>query len=458
MIAERHYDDELLISFLGNSAALARDPHLSSCRTCTETLTSFRTIAETLGQEAVWDLRDVRTEEAPAVASTVANLRAYADEMSREDAQAEQWLEHLLAGPRDTWMPRLLAHPHYRTAGMVRKLVAATDRAIDTMPPDAVTLTELATEIADHLPPFTYASDTVAKLRGAAWRERAYALFYVGRFNEAEPAVAKAETHFGECVVSEYDLARVGIVRALVERAMERLDVGSRVAQQSAATFENFSDVRGFASARLAEAQMLFKLQQHKEALDLLERLNDRFGTQLDADTRARVLTSIAICRREAGQSREAIELYQIVDSLFTELDTPTECARIRWNVAVLLLSQACSEDAIRRLDAVIREFESLGMRSEAAVARLDLAEAFVTRGEYARAEDMCHEAIHYFRDAGLPYGTRACTAVALLQEAARERRATVALVRDVKRYIRALPARPALLFAPAPSQHDALG
>ena len=39
-------------------------------------------------------------------------------------------------------------------------------------------------------------SDTIARLRGAAWREQAYALFYVGQFADAEAALLTSERHF----------------------------------------------------------------------------------------------------------------------------------------------------------------------------------------------------------------------------------------------------------------------
>ncbi|HEV3484984.1 MAG TPA: hypothetical protein VG106_06235, partial [Vicinamibacterales bacterium] len=168
-----HPSDEELIALLESDRT--ETEHLTTCNDCRQRLDSYRLVADALRDHSVWDTRPLH--EAP-VPDTIANLRAFADQMAYEDTHAEAYLRDLLAaGPRETWMPALRQHPEYRTAGMVRKLIEASERAIDTMPTDAVELAALATEIADHLDPAAETSDTAARLRGASWRQRAYALF-----------------------------------------------------------------------------------------------------------------------------------------------------------------------------------------------------------------------------------------------------------------------------------------
>ena len=130
MMAERHYDDEALISLMETGRA-GSDAHLPACKTCSEKMQSFRGLSGVLRDASVWDRKPLNVDPVP---STIANLRAFADRMSAEDTRAESYLNDLLAGSREEWMPRLQQHPEYRTAGMVRKLIAASDRAIDTMP------------------------------------------------------------------------------------------------------------------------------------------------------------------------------------------------------------------------------------------------------------------------------------------------------------------------------------
>jgi tetratricopeptide (TPR) repeat protein len=444
---ERHYDEEALISLL-ESRREATDTHLPSCPPCTGKLTSFRTIAASLRDADVWDKREIRTEAVPA---TIATLRAFADRMADEDTRAEAVLTELLAGPRETWMPRLQERPEWRTAGVARKLIEAATRAIDTMPPDAVELTALATEVADHLDVAAYPRTTVAQLRGAAWRDRAYAFYYTGRFSDADAAIFVSERHLSACSVNEYETARLGIVKALVFRAFEKFDAATDAARASAESFERFSHIEKIASARLAEVHLLFSRLEFARAETILQSLARLLADRRESDTYARVLMSLALSQRKLGRFEEAIRTYESAALLFEEMDVPTECARIRWSIALILADAGRLSDAYERLCLTLPEMQRLGMTSEAAYMALDIAELLLAERRYEEVEQVCRTAMAVFENTGVAYTARAMTALAYIKEAAAERRATSVLVRNVRDYIRRLPAQPTLLFAPPP-------
>src|SRR5438874_12501887 len=139
MIIEQHYDEEVLAEFLGEPGdAATRDKHLASCNLCQRTLASLRTTAQTLTEPAVWDKTSLSTAPRP---ETLAFLRGMQKSMADEDALAAVWIKELLAGPRESWAPRLAEHPEWRTGGMVRRLLKAIDEAINTVPADAVQIT-----------------------------------------------------------------------------------------------------------------------------------------------------------------------------------------------------------------------------------------------------------------------------------------------------------------------------
>lgn len=448
MRADHHYDDESLIALLESSDDITRDPHLSACSACSEVAASLREIAGALTHEDVWDTRELDESPDPR---TIANLRAFADEMSREDAFAAAHLSALLSGSRETWMANLDAHPELRTAGMVRALIAATDRALDTMPPDGVAMCELATAIADALPPTAYATDTVAKLRGAAWRERAYALFYVGRYTEAESAISTSEKHFSECVVSEYDLGRADIVHALVHRALDRDGEARAVAGEAVARLQPYEDLQRQVSAVTVQAQALMKMFDYSGALALLTDTVAKLGDRLSADTHARMLANIGLCERALGRYSEAIDRYQTAVLIFEDLGVLTEVARNRANIAVVLRDAGRPTEAARETHRAREIFERLGMASDVAVADLVLADIALTAGQFDRVEEFCRRAMEYLTAAGVPYGPRALTALAFVSEAARQRKLTPEVVRHVQGYIRELSGRPTLLYAAPP-------
>jgi len=448
MRAEHHYDDESLIALLESGDDFSRDPHLTSCASCSEVATTLRQIAGALKEEDVWDPREL--DETPCT-ETMSALRGYADEMSREDTFAAAHLQTLLAGPRDAWMSNLHAHPEYRTAGMVRSLIAATDHAIDTMPPDAVAIISLATEIADHLPASAYSTDTVAKLRGAAWRERAFALFYVGSYTEAEEAICASERHFSDCAVNEWDLGRADIVHALVNRGLDRDADAIVVARTAADRLRDFGDTQRYVSAVTIQAQMRMKAFDYAGALNLMLPVEQELSDRLSADAHARLLSNIAICQRGVGDVDGAIQSSRSAIFLFETLNVPTEVVRARANVTTLLREAGRIAEAVEELHAVRAGFERLAMAFDAAIVDLVLAEIYLSEGKYDEVESLCHQLIEYFKNAGVPSGPRAMTALAFAAEAAQQRSLTPELVHHVQRYIRSLPSQPMLLFAPPP-------
>ncbi|HYR27636.1 MAG TPA: hypothetical protein VEU30_04180 [Thermoanaerobaculia bacterium] len=446
-MTERHYDDEALVTMLASGAETS-DTHLSACGECTEKLDTFRCVTDALGDVATWDQRAV--SEAPNQ-ETIATLRAFADTMAAEDTAAEAFLAELLAQPRETWKATLAARPQHRTAGTVRRLLAATDRALDTMPADAVELTSLAVDIASTLDPSTHRPTTLATLRGQAWRERAYALFYTGQFAAAETAVDTAERHFAGCVVDEYELARLGIVRAVVERGLERYSDASRAALWSADRFVEFGDTGRMVSARLANVQQQFSVGDFENAYAALCDLEEHIRNTDRSHTHAIVLGNLGYCSSKLGRPAAAIQFHETAALLLSDLGMETEVVRVRWNIAAILASAGKLEEALRRYEVLHGEFDRLGMAGPACDVALEMAELLIDRKRYADAEVLCRAAMSYVEGAGLAHTARALTALALIHEAVSNRTAVRETVTKVREYLRRLPEQPALLFAEAP-------
>jgi len=449
MMVERHYDDEALIAIL-EADRVRSDAHLPSCTVCNEKLESYRAISAALTDSDVWDTRELRLDPVP---STIANLRAFADRMSAEDAEAARILPQLLAGSREEWMPRLRAHPEWRTAGVVRALVGTMPKILMTMPLDALEMTLLSTEIADHLDPATCGTATVARVRGAAWRDRGYALEYTGRFSDAIAACDEAERHFEMCAVDEYDRARVGIIRTLTLRAMEQVPAAMQAVRHSASAFNSFGDFTKVAAAGIAETHLLFNLGQYESAAEVLENLERQVRITPDANTHARILANLGYCYWQMGRIDTAMGQYEAAAAILQDLGIHTESLRVQWNVASVLASAGRTDEAMSRFLELQRAFEELGMSSEAAVNSLGIAELLLVRNEYAAVEAICRTAMALFQRAGIPYSTRALTALAYIQEAAQQRTATPTLAKHVREYLRRLPREAELLFAPPPPE-----
>lgn len=444
MMIERHYDDEALIALIESNRA-SSDAHLPACSDCSSKVESFQMISGALRDADVWDQRVIRTEAVPA---TIATLRAFADQMVDEDSRAAAILPELLAGAREEWLPRLQEHPEWRTAGMVRKLIEASQRAIDTMPPDALEMTRMATHVAEGLP--VDSTGSVHQVRGAAWRDHAYALYYIGRFADAEQAIRTAESHLALCKVDEYERGRLGIVRALVSRAFERFEEAVAAAVTSTSTFARFGDSRRHASARLAHVHLLFSRHDYVTADCVLRELDMQLRDTDDFDTHARVLGNLGYCAWRLKNVEEGVRFYELSLAMYATLGVVTERVRNHWALAMMLAEAGRLEQAYTRLCELLPEMERLGMTSEAALNALNMSELLLADGRYEQVEDLCRSAMRMYERAGIAHGTRALTALGFMHEAVQQRKASSRLVRNVRDYIRRLPEQPNLLFAPS--------
>lgn len=444
MIGGAHYEDERLVELLWSDTNLDSDEHLIGCEDCRTRLDSFRMVAGVLRDTSVWDDRPLNEDPIPA---TIANLRAYADQMTAEDAAASVAIEALLATPSSSWSFATLPP----TAGTVRKLIEASEHAIDTLPTEAVTLASLATTLAESLTPTMYVSDTVARLRGAAHRQHAYALFYTGSFADADKAICASERHFNEALVDEYELARVGIVRALVDRALEKYERAIRVARGSARSFALFEDVTRSASARLAAIHLLFSVGRFDTAYEALNHLKRQLEGTSDLGTYARVVANLGHCCWSLGRTAESLLYHDTAAKLFNELGIRSDALREECSVARVLAHEGQLEEALSRFLALRTELRQFGMMASAIQADLEAAEILVTHGDFDRVEEICRAAMRLLEDAKLSYTEPALTALSLIREAARSRTATSALVVRVRHYLDRVPREPALLFALAP-------
>lgn len=447
---QRHYDDEALIALLESDRA-AEDTHIPGCPVCSEKVESFRMIADCLADADVWDTRELPMD---AVPSTVATLRAFATRMEDEDARAAAILPQLLSGERETWQGRLGEHPEWRTAGLVRALIARASDAVMQVPLDGLEMTRLATDVAGVLDATDH-PQAMAQLRGAAWREHAYALYYCSDYRAAENAIVRADAEFDLCTVDEYERARLGIVKTLVLRAVERFEEAIAFADASARTFGHFDDAQRSASAKLAQVHMLFTRNEYAAAERLLLELNAQLERSGDIDTHARVLGNLGLCERRLKKFDDAIRHQEMSAELHAMNGVVTEVARTRWNVAGTLADAGRFADAERRLREVMVEFDQLSMVNEAAVVALDTAELLLAQDRFDEVDHFCRSAIEMFERAGVPYSARARTAIAFMQEAVSGRTATRHLVRAVREYIHRLPAQPNLLFAPSPGDFE---
>ncbi|HEY8713006.1 MAG TPA: hypothetical protein VIM68_09040, partial [Thermoanaerobaculia bacterium] len=237
MMLERHYDEESLIALLhSGDASASSDPHLSGCISCADMFESYRVISEVLGAKVVWELQE--TPGDAAAARGIATIRAFADSMENEEKPAVALVSELLSSPRQWWVATVERDERYHTAGVVRHLIDVSEAKIDTLRSEAVKTAAAAIAVAQILGD----EEHIRQLLGTAYRQHAFALLETGDFPGALASVECAQQIFDNIAVSEYAIARLNIVRALVYRAQERYSEALSLTRKSAAVFLAFGD------------------------------------------------------------------------------------------------------------------------------------------------------------------------------------------------------------------------
>jgi len=443
MMIEQHYDEEVLAGFLAEPVdSAARDKHLAGCSLCKQTLDSIRGTAGLLKQGEVWERQSFSSTPR---AETLAFLRNVQKTMSDEDAVAEHYVKQLLAGSRDTWAARLANHPQWRTAGVVRKLIAAAVKAIDVMPADAVEITGMLVDISENLSAENYPATVVERLRFTSLFERAYALMYTGAHVEALGALTAADA-LEPTIGSELERARLDLVRVLVYQALERRDEALVVAHSAGRVFREYDDFSRYAAARSAEAIVLYHARRFREAVAIHVALAG--DERVDPRWRAASLHNAALCYRELGEFDNSIKYtIQAIDALDRQ-QMGSIRVKSRWNLARLFAAQGRHVEALGIFSSIQEEFRELGMAIDVALVAVDTAESLLALNRIAEIPDACKVAMDYFRSASLGYTEGALKALATLREAASRRTLTAADFRDFRVYLERLPRDPKMLFA----------
>jgi tetratricopeptide (TPR) repeat protein len=446
-----HYDEAALQDYLDDPDAVRNraelEEHLAGCAECRNALEELRAFEAALAGDELWELADgggSPPDETPGA------VRALADLFEREDREAAELLGTLLASPASFRRANITSQPAMRTAGVVRRLCSESRTLRERQPMHALVVADAAIAIGDQLSVERYPPALIDELRAAAWLERANVLRYLGRYPEAIDALDIAERGFAQSPVAAFSRALVDYVRAVVYVETERLDDARRLARNCARVFRQFGEDERYIHAKIVEASVLFDQHRYREARDLFLSLV-RIATALgQGATLARLYQNVATCQLRLSELDTADTYYERALSLYRALGLETERVRTQWSVGCVRIARGEISEGLAQLREARRELEELGLRSDAALVTLDLAETLLatgTRAAAAEAAELSASLVESFTAVGMT--GHALTALAFLREAFAAGTATPDLVRHIRQYLEALPDQRDLPFLP---------
>jgi len=337
--------------------------------------------------------------------------------------------------PPDEW-PRLATRPELRNSGALHRLEAEVAARLEKEPQEALLLSDLAASIAETLPPDSYPAIVLAQLRAHAWKDRAQALAYIGRYPEALEALDRAEGQlsFGSLA---HDRAIVRYVRALTLQKVNRFEESRELLAECSQVFRDHGDDRRSLYCGIGEGIQLYRQRHFRRAYEVFFPLLEVARQSGDLETEARLQNNLGHCAAELDDVSAAnIHLGQAI-AAFTELGRTFEAIRSEMTFGRLLVTRGSVTMGIQRLHDARRSFLMHDMVEDAGICGLELVEAYLVSESPGEATRLAREIAQQFLAAGL--NERALLALGHLDRALQKSSTAIETVRHVRGYIDAL-------------------
>ena len=373
------------------------------------------------------------------------SLRELAWKIEEERAVAREQLEPLLQSPQRFEAASVDGDPEFLSSGVVEVLTSAAEALHEQRPQFALVLADTAISIATKLAGVDELRSP--SLLGYARLERAKVLFIIGRYRECEEELRLADVAFrSDEYATDWDHARVALVRANACVETHRLDEAIEEANEAASVFEVFGDTARYLAARMIEGNVLFMRRDYTAAAHVLDALAAEARDAGDKMHLALSSQSAGNCYIELGElSTAEARLVQAL-ALWNELGVPVERVRTNWSLGVLARARGDFDLAITRITEAYRAFDALGIINDAAIARLELAELLLLADRTAEVPDVLRGVVVSFAGEGMM--RNANIALAYLREAVESESIEQRLIRHVREYLEELPSHPGAEFS----------
>jgi tetratricopeptide (TPR) repeat protein len=443
-----HLTDVDIANYLDDPEGCQRraeiEAHVAGCAPCRDTLGVTQRFDADMDAALMWDFMVAARQRA----ATPYSLVALAQQIDAEEREATDYLRSIVMSPYALRRAALSEKPVLHTVGVVRVLCDAARKLREQDPKNALTVANEAASIAELLPQLRYDDTMRAEMRASAQLERANALRYLGRFEEALEALDAAEAAYRLTPLPERQLAITMFVRSGIYMKSERLDEAATLARQCVRVFRMYGDRARVVHAQMVIGGVLFYRREYPLARELYSRLLPEAREINEPASEARCLVNLAHVERELGEYASSLLHYSLAADSYERLGLRTELLRARWGSAKLVVVMGNITDGTAQLRNIGREMLVLGMTNDHALVMLGAVGYLFAIGELEELPAICTDLVHVFGEAKMPQNAR--TALAYLDAAAAGGAVTEPLLVSVTKYIEREDYETAFLPPPA--------
>jgi tetratricopeptide (TPR) repeat protein len=232
----------------------------------------------------------------------------------------------------------------------------------------------------------------------------------------------------------------------------QRLDEAAVIAEEAERTFAHLGDKRRI-DALFLRASIKYEARALDAAVLLFEQIIEYAQDVSDIQWDGRGAHALGVVEVDRGNlSAASVHLHRAL-VIFREIGQEPFRVATEWGLARLVLRSGKIHEAIRRLRDVAAEFEKHGIVTDAALVRLEIADAWLASGEPQQVVEIASHIFSVFVEAGMM--SSALSAIAYLREAAAARRVSADDIEAVRRFIKRAERHPSLQFVPPPQPPD---
>ena len=362
---------------------------------------------------------------------------ATAERLERErDGTADIVARQLSDTPIEEW-PRLAESQALRNNAALEQLSEEVRKRIDRDNIAALAIANVATSIAESLPPHSYPPVVLSQIRATAWRDRANALRYLARYEEALESIDRSESILERFATVAHDRAITRLVKAMILAQTERFDEAEAMIAECRAVFLDSGDSKRYLSAGLVQANTLYRASRYADAREIYKDLLRDASS--DLESQARLHNNLGYCATHLGDYVAAKIHFSEAVARFVDLGYSAEIPRTERGAGLVLLARGQTSAGIAHLREARSAFTAFAMAEEAGLCGLNIAEVLIDRGQNTEAITLIETVAAEFAAAGLD--ERAISAVANLRDAMHADDATAETVRTVHVYVESLRA-----------------
>jgi tetratricopeptide (TPR) repeat protein len=283
-------------------------------------------------------------------------------------------------------------------------LNAILDRAhghLDDAPREALALTDLVLDVL-YRSLFVDRDELRNRVHGRAWYERANAALQAGALVDAFRAYHHATLIFKDSPAAAREIAAAKRGVALLQHHFGESEDALRLLGRVAAVFRFHDDAAGVVECDVCEGVIDLetgRVARARESFEHALHLAARLG---DEKTVARVHLHAGKCALAEGNRTAALRSFARAIEFFEREELHTDRKRVAWAMAQLMVDNGFADGAIHALQDVALHMDASGFRTDAALARRDMAEVLILTDQSEQAAEIARGVLDTLARAGM--------------------------------------------------------